>query len=282
MIDLVPLERLELIQELGSLLRDFRESRRVKAKDVADGLRVGSPKITRIEQGHWIPDATTLQCIAEILQLSPELIDHLLDLSSAYLMQREDIAEEGYKERVLQRETRARELKLVGRSIPSLLQTERYAREFLRAQLGLIAPHTLQTALLMQKERRDRLMSNIEKVSIILFEEALCLNYGAPAIMVEQLEYLRSLPSFCDLAIIPLEEQRVTPLENFRIADDRVVLFDGPCTVTSISFTREVVRGYLTVYQQLEGISLPHESVSYIWEKYRPGADLGRRTAQNA
>lgn len=111
--------------------------------------------------------------------------------------------------------------------MPSLLQTEGYARAILRVCISMIGGRDdLDEAVAMRTARKNVLTRAGHRFHILIGEAALYPTVGDNAVMVEQLEHLLGeleRPNL-RLGVIPLDTDDRAPATNFVIYDRAQVL----------------------------------------------------------
>lgn len=174
-----------------------RVADRIKALRAQSGLtlRQLSTKVTgyshgylsKVEHGHRAPSAELLAQLDRVFGQGGALVE------LQALADDESVARSGRS--VVRHERDARRIRVFASSlVPSLLQTERYAAEVLRAGLPGARPADI-TAKAASRVARQRILDRDEPpfLWVLLDEAALARPVGGPAVMADQLAHILSL-----------------------------------------------------------------------------------------
>ncbi len=228
--------------ELAGALRTLRVNAGLSGKALAEHLGwYGQQRVSKVENGQVLPSDDDITAWAQACG-APEAAPRLLELRRAargeYLDHRVAYRAAGGAARrqveygeLEQRSKRIREyLPLV---IPALLQTARYARDFLDAPAGPRAwgadEAELDRTVAERIQRQQVLWRRDKQVQFVILEAALYVRLAEPETTAEQLRYLltiiEGLPAL-ELTIIPFTARvPVYPL-GFAIYDDDFVMIE--------------------------------------------------------
>ena len=181
-------------RRLALELRRLREAAKLTCEEVADRLECSASKISRVETGRVSVSPRDVRDLLEIYGVPEDQRDSLVQLAR-------DSRQKGwwhaYGDAVepqfatfLGLESEASEIRLYRVNfVPSLLQTEDYARAMIAALMSNLGHgNEQQFALTMERQRQAK--NNPIKVWVVLDEAALRRQVGGREIMRAQLEHL--------------------------------------------------------------------------------------------
>jgi len=182
-------------RRLALELRGLREAAKLTCEEVADRLECSASKISRVETGRVSVSPRDVRDMLEIYGVPEEQRDGLVQLAR-------DSRQKGwwhaYRDSTpghfgtyFGLESAASEIRIYKVSrIPTLLQTEDYARAMLEAGKGTKWLWTGDGVLPALMERQQQARTNPSLVWTVLDEAALRRQVGGPETMRAQLEYL--------------------------------------------------------------------------------------------
>ena len=197
-------------RRLALELRRLREAAKLTCEEVAEQLECSASKISRVETGRVSVSPRDVRDMLEIYDVPESQRESLVQLARE---SRQKGWWHAYGDTVLPHfgtylglESAASEIRIYEVNlIPSLLQTEEYARAVISA--GMVdKPRTdIERSVALRMERQHVTRTNMPKVWAVLDEAALRREVGGPEVMRVQLEYLRELGSTrnVSLQVIP-------------------------------------------------------------------------------
>lgn len=185
-------------RRLALELRRLREAARLTCEDVAERLECSASKISRVETGRVSVSPRDVRDMLEIYGVGPQHRDILVQLARE---SRQKGWWHAYGDTVqphfgtyLGLESAASEIRIYEVSlIPSLLQTEGYARAVISAGMVDKPKSEIERAVALRMERQQVTQASTPKVWTVLDEAALRRQVGGPDVMREQLEHLREV-----------------------------------------------------------------------------------------
>jgi transcriptional regulator with XRE-family HTH domain len=183
-------------RELGTVLKQLRERKKLTAAEVAAEITVSPSKVSRLETGQRGADERDINDLCNLYEVDGELRQHLLEL-----------AREGKQRAWWQplglsyaayvgREAEAASISDYGLGvIPGLLQTPDYARAVLRGAVPKLDPEVIEQRVQGRMERQRRLLTskNAPRFEAVMDESVLHRIGGSQDIMRAQLKRLLEL-----------------------------------------------------------------------------------------
>ncbi|GAA0517136.1 transcriptional regulator [Paractinoplanes deccanensis] len=192
-------------QQLGVLLREYREGTGRTAADVARQLEVNASVITRLERGQRRPGILYVRALCDLYGLDKADADRLLSLARAG-------HESGWWERL---DLRAQAAEFIGFEagasaidayelgyIPGLLQTTEYARSALNSRRPRYSDSEL-SRLVQARMTRQQIIAGPDPVKYhaLVDEGVLHRNAATPSVMRSQLEFLVEVSSMPNVTL---------------------------------------------------------------------------------
>jgi hypothetical protein len=199
-------------REVGILLRNLREGRRLLAKDVALGIKWSPVKISRAEHGKLMLSDVDVTAFAVFCGAVGEELKELLDVvreeDDGYRVKPHHPAiPDGVRSLIIEESSAALIDEYEPVFIPGLAQTEDYARTLISAASA--EPKEEIDYRVQARMSRQSLIkrSNPPQCRFLISENALRMLVGTPQIMVEQMLHLLFLDSRpqCDIRVVPRE-----------------------------------------------------------------------------
>lgn len=263
-------------RRLGSALRKLREERGKPLQDVARDLLISSSKLSRIEKGQGVPQERDVRDLLDYYGQAGTELGGRMRRWAAEGRETPWWHEPGFAappavDQYLDYETAAHRISgYVSHVVPSLLQTEPYARAVLGA-LARETPQSLDQQVAFQLRRQAVL--HREKyplhLDVVMDEAVLHRLVGSPAIMREQLQVLVAAAArpTVTLRVLrfsagphPAMAEGVFTVFGFRRdIDQDVVNIEGRVTDVYVE-TAEGVRVYQKLLDELRGVALDPES----------------------
>lgn len=195
-------------RRLALELRRLREAARLTCEDVAELMECSASKISRVETGRVSVSPRDVRDMLQIYGVPPDQRDSLVQLARE---SRQKGWWHAYGDSVqphfgtyLGLESAASEIRIYEVSlIPSLLQTEAYARAVISAGMIDRPRGEVERAVALRMERQQVTQASMPKVWAVLDEAALRREVGGPEVMRAQLEYLRGECLKVSLQVIP-------------------------------------------------------------------------------
>lgn len=223
------------LQTLGMRLRAHRKTACLTGEELARTVHISQPKISRIERGKVLPSPHDVEQIAIALELPTAEVDQLVGEAN-------ELAEHSRRWRTIhgrglvgaQREALFTEQMAAHvrffqpNLIPGLLQYRQYARDILE-RANITGQNDLDEAVRVRMERQDLLHAEDRTFEFIVMEGALRARYSTPAVMVVQLDLIRSLSKLPHvyIGIVPetVRLPHVVP-HGFGMFDDTTVAIE--------------------------------------------------------
>ncbi|MEU6965679.1 helix-turn-helix domain-containing protein [Streptomyces chrestomyceticus] len=186
---------------LGAYLRHLRTQQGLTIKQVAPKVHASISKISRIEGGeHSVKDCDVFALLSFYEVTDPEHLEGIRDLLEVsrrdpWWQAFSDVTP-GWFRRLIGLEACARCIRTYEWAyVPGLLQTQAYARAIVERGLppGATAHEVDQRVLLRLTRQLLLKRAGSPDVLALMDESVLRRPYGGPAVMCEQLEYLRDL-----------------------------------------------------------------------------------------
>ncbi|MFI1018167.1 helix-turn-helix transcriptional regulator [Streptomyces sp. NPDC020965] len=184
---------------LGESLRRYRKERGLGLKDVAPVIRASISKMSRLERGESPPKPQDVLDLARFYRVTTKQqreIDTLLQQSqsSAWWNQYTDVTP-SWLRRLIDLEIAATDIIIYETHlVPGLLQTPAYARAVVRAGLPQADEREIRMRVELREHRQRLLRGNQRPTVVAVLDEAVLHRpTGGPAVMAEQLRYLRSV-----------------------------------------------------------------------------------------
>lgn len=240
----------------GRHLRILRKERGLTQSQLGNIVGFEQPLISSLENGRRIIDAATFEAISKGLKLSEQE-----RLKFAWAIRVSGMPAGSYGVKVfegwgnVQRQIYAFELEVSrfrefhNAFIPGLLQTKNYAKWVL-GSVG-IDDGAAAEVITARLARREMLNDSQKAFEFVLTEQSLYLEDAYKSVMAEELTYLLSLRSYCNVSIgiVPVE-RGCPPLAktNFIIYDERYVAAE--CTTEEQTFDDALtIRQFETAFE---------------------------------
>lgn len=263
-----------LKQEFGANLKALRRQAALTGEQLAERAGMSQPKISKIETGKVMPSITDVERIADALELESEETSRLREQLEVLLTQFSSWRQlHGSGLKQAQRE--ARDTETASRLIryfqpyliPGLLQTPEYARHILERSNPTNRADVAE-AVAARLERQTILYEEGRSFEFLLCEAALRARYGPIAVMLHQIEWLRSMLSIpnVEIGILPFDtEMPRVALNGFGLFDERLVQIETFGGEFSIEGPQSVA-GYVEVFASLRGAATTGEAAGRVLE----------------
>lgn len=197
-------------RRLAQELRRLREAAKLTCEDVAEHLECSASKISRVETGRVSVSPRDVRDMLEIYGVPEDQREALVQLARE---SRQKGWWHAYGDSVqphlatlLGLESAASEIRIYEVNlIPSLLQTEDYARAVLAAGMVSSGRTEIERLVALRMERQQVTNANLPKVWAVLDEAALRRQVGGAEVMRVQLEHLR------EVSVMPNVSLQVIP-----------------------------------------------------------------------
>ncbi|TXK39759.1 helix-turn-helix transcriptional regulator [Nonomuraea sp. C10] len=220
--------------DLGSQLRQLRESAHLSGKELAERLRWQPSKVSRLENARQTATEDDVVVWAQAVSASPETTDELITQAIA-LLERHD----GWKQRhrsglaAIQEDLRDLEARtklfrafepgiLVG-----LLQTAEYARHvFSKVKRLYSAPDQIDAAVRVRMQRQEILYDRSRTFRFVVLEAALHTRLAPADVMRGQLDRLLAVSTLpnVEFGVVPFtRELPANPVHGFWIFNEALV-----------------------------------------------------------
>ncbi|MFJ7244527.1 helix-turn-helix domain-containing protein [Kitasatospora sp. NPDC098652] len=204
-------------KQFGSDIRRRREERDFTAADVATHLGCSISKVTRIETGQRSTNPDDYDALMELFDVPEEERSHLEALAkrgrkrtSMWWDAYADVLSSRYAEFIRYEHEAAAVFDYQVVYIPSLLQTEDYARAVTGVGFAALGPDQIDSLVEVRMRRQRRIHHEDDPLQFsgVITQAALEFHVGGPAVQVAQLRRLRevmALPNV-DLRVIPFSK----------------------------------------------------------------------------
>lgn len=257
--------------ELSRSLLALREAADLSQTAVGKTTDIGQRKISRFENGLYLPTLEELGSLLRLYQAPPEVADALRSMVI-------DLRAEVRKPRaVIRRENVASIQHHIGRIeahatltqsfhpsiVMGLLQSPPYIRTiFSGADVA-----DAEEAVAARLERQRQMAHSDSRITLVQTEGALRWNLGSPAVMAEQMDHVAELATRSPnvrVGIIPWTTSvPVYVLNGFHIYDRRTVLV-GTTAGTTLLNDQSDLDEYLPLFDQLEKLAVFGEGAAAI------------------
>jgi transcriptional regulator with XRE-family HTH domain len=187
-----------LRRKLGDRLRELRQQARLTLNNVADHLGCRDSKVSKIENARLICTPHDLACMCEIYDVDAEerarleeLADRARRAEPPWWRAYGDVITENYAEFLSYETAAVRELEYQTVQIPSLFQTEDYARAVTSRGYASLGEDQIDALVEVRMTRQNIMMrdKSIELVTVIT-EAALHFEVGGRSVLRAQLRQL--------------------------------------------------------------------------------------------
>ncbi|MFJ1931607.1 helix-turn-helix domain-containing protein [Kitasatospora sp. NPDC088160] len=201
-------------RQFGADIRRRREDRDHTAADVAVVLGCSVSKVTRIETGQRSATPDDFDALMELFQVPDTERGHLEALfkrgrkrTSMWWDSYADVLSSRYVEFIRHEHEAAAIFDYQIVYIPSLLQTEDYARAVTGVGFAALGPDQIDSLVEVKMRRQRRIQHEAEplRFSGVITQAALEFHVGGPAVQAAQLRHLRAAMAqpHVDLRVIP-------------------------------------------------------------------------------
>ncbi|MEU8246206.1 helix-turn-helix transcriptional regulator [Nonomuraea sp. NPDC048916] len=221
--------------DLGSQLRQLRETAHLSGKELAERLRWQPSKVSRLENARQTPTEDDVVVWAQAVHAAPETTDELIRQAIA-LLERHD----GWKQRhrsglaAIQEDIRDLESKtklfrvFEPNIVVGLLQTAEYAGHVFRKVKRLYsAPDQIDTAVRIRMQRQEILYDRNRSFRFVVHESALRTRLTPPDVMQGQFDRLLAVSTLpnVEFGVIPFgAELPASPINGFWIFNEALVI----------------------------------------------------------
>jgi transcriptional regulator with XRE-family HTH domain len=250
-------------ETVGALLAALRKDRGLSGVGLGRRVGISQSKLSKIENGTSAAKVSDVRKLAAALDASPEQVSRLVQLAEAVHARREPrgLVPPIAQSEIASMEARAAVIRSFGPAIPSgLMQTAGYASaviaDYTRPLKDFPGAGAVAPALTDRMRRQEILVDESKEFLFVLAETALLHRIAAPAVMLAQVERLRSAVERPNTVLRILRSDRTLdypPTHEFELLDDQYAVVD---TVTTTLVVRD--RGELAVYRRV---------FEYFWEQ---------------
>lgn len=235
-------------RSVGAELAQWRHDAGMTGAELAKQIKVSQAKISKIENGGIRPKAADIIAIGAALGVSAPVVDGLLRRATAeprrFGRWRPAGAAPGLgQEDVAALERGTAELRGVHVGVPpGLLHTDGYAAAVMTAYtrpLDVSGLGPIPAAVTLRKHRQEILSDPGKTFLFVVAETALLNRVATPAVMLEQIERIRSTARQANVEVRILRSDHqlpYPPLHDYSLFDGRVVVID---TMTTTVVNRE-------------------------------------------
>ena len=227
---------------LGQFIAALRRERRRSGTELGRCLGVTQSTVSKIEHGLIKVRRTDLPAIIDFLEASPEQARRMAELADGERSRTERLSTVDPTRRaqldIAALEARARELRLFQVAVPpGLLHTAGYASavlaDYRRPLDTAVTPGEVPAAVTERMRRQEILADRGKRFWFVVAETALLNRVAPPAVMLSQVERLRSAAAEPNvlIRILRSDTQLVyPPLHDFELLDEKVVIIDTMTT----------------------------------------------------
>ncbi|MEV0596287.1 helix-turn-helix domain-containing protein [Nonomuraea cavernae] len=221
--------------DLGSQLRQLRETAHLSGKELAERLRWQPSKVSRLENARQTPTEDDVVVWAQAVHAAPETTDTLIRQAIA-LLERHD----GWKQRhrsglaAIQEDVRDLESKtklfrvFEPNIVVGLLQTAEYARHvFHKVKRLYSAPDQIDAAVRIRMQRQEILYDRNRSFRFMVYESALRTRLTPIDVMRGQFDRLLAVSTLpnVEFGVIPFgAELPASPINGFWIFNEALVI----------------------------------------------------------
>ncbi|MGW3073884.1 helix-turn-helix domain-containing protein [Kitasatospora sp. NPDC001132] len=204
-------------KQFGADIRRRRDERDLTAADVAVSLGCSVSKVTRIETGQRSATAEDFDVLMGIFEVPDEERSHLEALfkrgrkrTSMWWDSYADVLSSRYVEFIRYEHEAAGVFDYQIVYVPSLLQTEDYARAVTAVGFAALGPDQIDSLVEVKMRRQHRIQHEDEPLRFcgVITQAALEFHVGGPAVQAAQLRHLHTMMSLpnVDLRVIPFSK----------------------------------------------------------------------------
>ncbi|MFG2847990.1 helix-turn-helix domain-containing protein [Kitasatospora sp. NPDC048296] len=201
----------------GADIRRRREDRDLTAAEVAVTLGCSVSKVTRIETGQRSATPDDFDTLMELFQVIDEDRSHLEALfkrgrkrTTMWWDSYADVLSSRYAEFIRYEHEAAEVFDYQPVYVPSLLQTEDYARAVTAVGFAALGPDQIDSLVEVRMRRQRRIRHEAEplRLSGVITQAALEFHVGGPTVQVAQLRHLRTMMGLPNvvLRVIPFSK----------------------------------------------------------------------------
>lgn len=276
---------------LAAELQRLRRAAGLSTYQLAERLGWSQSKVSKIENGRTAPSADDVQAWAQAIGAHGERVAHLAQRAKTALTEAipwRDAIPEGLAAK--QREVAAIEQAATTISyyqpvaVPGPLQIAEYAkRVFIVGNPGVSTSEVADTVA-ARMDRQAILYDEGKRLSFIIGEAALRWRYGSAAVLLAQLDRLRSLVSLssASIAVLPFTSETPWHGHGFTLYDDRsdggdpFVHVETPASSLNVS-DPEGVAEYRRMFEELSEAAVTGEALLALLDSI--AADVRRASA---
>ncbi|WP_404868462.1 helix-turn-helix domain-containing protein [Kitasatospora griseola] len=203
-------------KQFGADIRRRRDDRDLTAADVAVPLGCSVSKVTRIETGQRSATAEDFNILMEIFEVPDQERSHLEALfkrgrkrTSMWWDSYADVLSSRYVEFIRYEHEAVSVFDYQIVYVPSLLQTEDYARAVTAVGFAALGPDQIDSLVEVKMRRQHRIHEDEPlRFRGVITQAALEFHVGGPAVQASQLGHLRTMMSLpnVDLRVIPFSK----------------------------------------------------------------------------
>jgi hypothetical protein len=262
-------------RRLGILLRGYRTRLgALRVVDVAKAAGVSQPTWSQVETSVAVPGKEQLECALRLLEVEGAEADEMQALRDRakrreWWYEYDDVANPAYLKFIGYEASAVEILQCTSGWIPGLLQTPAVARAIFSMLGSPVRPENVDRTVAV-RVRRQRILENPGlRFHVICGEEALRYIWGSPAILQEQLLYLRDLahsrPNVTFQAVPFSAGPHLGHSNPYAILrfenplDSPIVSFDSAPVTSMIVDTPAELRRWRYVFDELQRTALPPE-----------------------
>jgi transcriptional regulator with XRE-family HTH domain len=273
-------------ESLGPLISGLRRQRRLSGTALGALVGMSQSKLSKIERGLVLAKPAEVRAIASALQASEAQTARMIQLAEQPRARQDRWRTvdptTGAQQDIAGLESDAAEIRAFVPAVPpGLLHTAGYASalisEYTRPLEGDHEPRTVPAAVTGRMRRQEILADHSRMFLFVMAENALLNRVAGPAVMLAQVERLRSAATEPNISLrILLQDVQLKypPAYDFELLDDRVAIVDT-MTTTLVSRDADEIAVYRRVFEYFweQGT----EDIGPILDKYaRLYADLAR------
>ncbi|GAA3681375.1 hypothetical protein GCM10022224_052080 [Nonomuraea antimicrobica] len=220
--------------DLGSQLRQLRESAQLSGKELAERLRWQPSKVSRLENARQTATEDDVVVWAQAVNALPDTTDELIRQSIALLERHDDWKQRhrsglaALQEDIRDLEARTKLFRVFEPGIVvGLLQTSEYARHVFRKVKRLYsAADQIDAAVRVRMQRQEILYDRTRTFRFVVTEAALRTALAPPDVMRGQLDRLLAVSTLpnVEFGVIPFStELPANPINGFWIYNEALV-----------------------------------------------------------
>ncbi|MFQ6229481.1 helix-turn-helix domain-containing protein [Nocardia sp. NPDC002869] len=262
-------------EALGKRLREIRKDAGLTGRQLAALAGWHESLVSKIETGNRTPTEAQLRAYCAYTGTEKQLADLIAtvrNIESAYL-EFKRLLHTGTGRRQQQSVTLAEQSKLMRIYepvlIPGILQTAEYAAAVLhRVTEFYRIPNDVDQGVSNRLEQQKYLYHGDHRFHILITEQSLSTTVGSPQVMTGQYDRLLAvigLPRVL-FGIVPAGAEWLTPVTNFVMFDDRMVMVEAITAELTITQPREIAL-YSRAFETLAGQAVTGEAARELIRK---------------